>query len=229
MGPNLTFPNLKALWQLIFRSWPRIKKRLETGYYTTTTSVDSMQRASGMYTWPNISYTIQKLYLFMHDPVNNILNFLDKCFYTPCVFGPSHLIIFLIPTHNLFRCELRLSWFMVLQQQVTISHLSIKVEYHGEANFVVENSWLHNLLLELHIPTKHAMLVYCDNIYDIYLCCNLVHHQCTKHVELKTHIVREDVAFAKFMFFMSFPSSNNMLISLRRACHDTCLHDVETI
>jgi len=38
------------------------------------------------------------------------------------------------------------------------------------------------------------MLVYCDNVSAIYLSCNPVQHQRTKHIEMDIHFIREKVA-----------------------------------
>jgi len=59
---------------------------------------------------------------------------------------------------------------------------------------VSESCWLRNLLLELHFPLSQATLVYCDNVSAIYLSCNPVQHQRTKHIEMDIHFVREKVA-----------------------------------
>ena len=80
-----------------------------------------------------------------------------------------------------------------LKRQATISRSSAEAEYRGVANAVAETSWLRNLLLELHVPTRKATVVYCDNISDVYLSDNPVQHQRTKHVELDIHFVREKV------------------------------------
>ncbi|MCI29062.1 copia protein, partial [Trifolium medium] len=39
-----------------------------------------------------------------------------------------------------------------------------------------------------------ATLMYCDNVSAIYLFGNTVQHQCTKHIEMDIHFVREKVA-----------------------------------
>jgi hypothetical protein len=59
---------------------------------------------------------------------------------------------------------------------------------------MAEVCWLHQLLVERHSPLSRATLVYCDNISVVYLSTNLVQHQCTKHVEIDLHFVRERVA-----------------------------------
>jgi hypothetical protein len=62
------------------------------------------------------------------------------------------------------------------------------------ANDVAEASWMRQLLHELYNPLQRATLVYCDNISVVYLSTNPVQHQCTKHVEIDLHFVRERVA-----------------------------------
>jgi hypothetical protein len=58
---------------------------------------------------------------------------------------------------------------------------------------VAEVTWIRNLLLELQVPIVNASIVYCDNVYAIYLSWNPVQHQRTMHVEMDIHFVREKV------------------------------------
>lgn len=74
-----------------------------------------------------------------------------------------------------------------------MSHSSAEAEYRAVANTVAEASWLRNLLLELHVPLRHAIVVFCDNVFAVYLSDNPVQHQRTKHVEIDIHFVREKV------------------------------------
>nr|GEU71485.1 hypothetical protein [Tanacetum cinerariifolium] len=69
-----------------------------------------------------------------------------------------------------------------------------EAEYRGVANVVTETCWLRNLLRELHTPLSSATLVYCDSVNDVYLSCNPVQHQRTKHIEIDIHFVRDLVA-----------------------------------
>ncbi|GJU86197.1 ribonuclease H-like domain-containing protein [Tanacetum coccineum] len=85
-----------------------------------------------------------------------------------------------------------LSWSS--KHQPTLSHSSAEAEYHGVANAVAETCWLRNLLRELHTPLSSATLVYCDNVSAVYLSCNPVQHQRTKHIEIDIHFVRDLVA-----------------------------------
>ncbi|GJV61790.1 ribonuclease H-like domain-containing protein, partial [Tanacetum coccineum] len=82
-----------------------------------------------------------------------------------------------------------LSWSF--KRQLTLSRSSTEAEYRGVANAVAETCWLHNLLRELHTPLYSATLVYCDNVSAVYLSCNPVLHQPTKHNEIDIHFVRD--------------------------------------
>ena len=75
-----------------------------------------------------------------------------------------------------------------------VSLSSAEAEYHAVANAVAEVTWLHQLLLELHAPPLHALLVYCDNINTVYMSSNPVQHQRTKQIEIDIHFMRERVA-----------------------------------
>nr|GEW56079.1 ribonuclease H-like domain-containing protein [Tanacetum cinerariifolium] len=80
------------------------------------------------------------------------------------------------------------------RRHVTLSRSSAEAEYLGVANVVAETAWIQNLLLELHASLTTATLVYCDNISAVYLSTNPVQHQCTKHIEIDIHFVRDCVA-----------------------------------
>ncbi|GJR40177.1 ribonuclease H-like domain-containing protein [Tanacetum coccineum] len=80
------------------------------------------------------------------------------------------------------------------KRQLTLSRSSAEAEYCGVANVVAGTCWLRNLLRELHTPLSSAMLVYCDNVSAVYLSCNPVQHQRTKHIEIDIYFVRDLVA-----------------------------------
>ncbi|GJX30743.1 ribonuclease H-like domain-containing protein, partial [Tanacetum coccineum] len=69
-----------------------------------------------------------------------------------------------------------------------------KAEYRSVANAVAETAWVRNLLRELLVPLRTTTLVYCDNVSAVYLSCNPVQHQRTKHIEIDIHFVRDFVA-----------------------------------
>ncbi|GJT78941.1 integrase, catalytic region, zinc finger, CCHC-type containing protein [Tanacetum coccineum] len=111
------------------------------------------------FTRPNLSYAVQQLCLYMHDPrephlnvMKRVLRYLRGCPATRrstsgyCVFLGDNL----------------LTWSSKCQD--TLSRSSAEAEYQGVANVVAETSWIRNLLHELHTPLFTATLVYCDNV-----------------------------------------------------------------
>ncbi|GJT38396.1 ribonuclease H-like domain-containing protein [Tanacetum coccineum] len=163
----------------------------------------------------DISYAIQQLFLYMHDPREPHFSALKRilCYVRGTLdYG---LKLFLSSTTDLvtysdvdwagcpttqrstsgycvFLGNNLLSWSFKHQQMVSRS--SAEVEYRSVANAVAETCWLPNLLRELHTLLSSAMLVYCDNVSAVYLSCNPVQHQRTKHIEIDIHFVRYLVA-----------------------------------
>ncbi|GJS89675.1 ribonuclease H-like domain-containing protein [Tanacetum coccineum] len=81
--------------------------------------------------------------------------------------------------------------FWSSKRQSTLSRSSVETEYRGVANDVVETCWLRNLLRELHTLLPSATFVYFDNVSGVYLSFNPIQHQCTKHIEIGIHFVRD--------------------------------------
>ncbi|GJS29007.1 ribonuclease H-like domain-containing protein [Tanacetum coccineum] len=140
------------------------------------------------FTRPNISYAVQQLMGCSYFPpfTTNLVAYSDAD-WAGCPTtrrSTSGYCVFL--GNNL------LSW--PSKRQLTLSRSSAEAEYRGVANDVAETCWLRNLLCELHIPLSSATLVYCDNVSAVYLSCNPVQHQRTKHIEIDIHFVRDLVA-----------------------------------
>ncbi|GJS02720.1 ribonuclease H-like domain-containing protein [Tanacetum coccineum] len=167
------------------------------------------------FTRPDISYAVQQVCLYMHDPrephfsaLKRILRYIQGTLdYGLQLFSSSttDLVAYSdadwagCPTtrrstsgYCVFLGNNLLSWSS--KRQPTLSRSSAEAEYRGVANAVAETCWLRNLLRELHTPLSSATLVYCDNVSAVYLSCNLVQHQRTKHIEIDIHFVRDLVA-----------------------------------
>ncbi|GKB57808.1 ribonuclease H-like domain-containing protein [Tanacetum coccineum] len=167
------------------------------------------------FTRPDISYAVQQVCLYMHDPREPHFSALKRILRYIRGTTPYGLQLFSSITSSLvaysdadwagcpttrrstsgycvFLGNNLLSWS--LKRQVTLSRSSTEAEYRGVANTIAETCWLRNLLRELHTPLSTATLVYCDNVSAVYLSSNPVQHQRTKHIEIDIHFVRDLVA-----------------------------------
>ncbi|KAL9227804.1 hypothetical protein vseg_003454 [Gypsophila vaccaria] len=165
-------------------------------------------------TRPDITYAVQQVCLFMHDPREPQLQFLKRILrYIKGTIDYGLTITkslsSMLTAYNdadwagcsdsrhstsgycVFLGDNIVSWSS--KHQATVSPSSAEAEYRGVANAVAETSWLRNLLLELKVPISQTTLIYCDNISAGYLSGNPVQHQRTKHIELVIHFVREKV------------------------------------
>ncbi|GJT43316.1 ribonuclease H-like domain-containing protein [Tanacetum coccineum] len=167
------------------------------------------------FTRPDISYAVQQICLFMHDPrephmaaLKRVLRYVQGTldFGLQLYSSPSSSLVAYTdadwagcPTtrrstsgYCVFLGDNLLSWSA--KRQHTLSRSSAEAEYRGVANVVAETAWIRNLLRELHSPLHSATIVYCDNVSAIYLTTNPVQHQRTKHIEIDIHFVRDMVA-----------------------------------
>ena len=160
-------------------------------------------------------YVVQQVCLFLHDPRELHLAALKRIL--RYVRGMLHMGLLLQPSRSsdltvysdadwagcpdtrrstsgyaVFLGDNLVSWSSKWQN--TVSRSSAEAEYRAVANGVAEATWLRQLLQELHVPSRRASLVYCDNISAVYMSSNPVQHQHTKHIEIDLHIVRKRVA-----------------------------------
>ncbi|GJZ63603.1 ribonuclease H-like domain-containing protein [Tanacetum coccineum] len=164
------------------------------------------------FTRPDISYAVQQVCLFMHDPrephfsaLKRILRYVRGILtYGLQLYSSttSSLVAYSdadwtgFPTtrrstsgYCAFLGNNLLAWSS--KRQFTLFRSSAEAEYRGVANALAETCWLRNLLCELHIPLSTATIVYCDNVSAVYLSSNPVQHQRTKHIEIDIHYVRD--------------------------------------
>ncbi|GKE31540.1 ribonuclease H-like domain-containing protein [Tanacetum coccineum] len=167
------------------------------------------------FTRPNLSYAVQQVYLYMYDPRDPHFTALKRILRYVCGTLDYGLQLHVSSTTQLsaytdvdwagcpvtrrstsgycvFLGDNLLSWSA--KRQVTLSRSSAEAEYRGIANVVAETAWIRNFLCELHTPLFTATLVYCDNVSAVYMSANPVQHQCTKHIEIDIHFVRDFVA-----------------------------------
>ena len=65
-----------------------------------------------------------------------------------------------------------------------------EAEYIALTETVKESLWLEGIAKKLKIQNK-VITVHCDNQSAIDLSINFVHHERTKHIDIKLHFVRE--------------------------------------
>ncbi|GJV46283.1 ribonuclease H-like domain-containing protein [Tanacetum coccineum] len=144
---------------------------------------------------PDLSYAIQQLCLYMHDPREPHLNAMKRVLRYLRGTTDLGLQLFWSTTSQLiaysdadwagcpatrrstsgycvFLGDNLLTWSS--KRQDTLSRSSAEAEYRGVVNAVAEASWIRNLLRELHTPLFTATLVYCDNGSAVYMSANPV-------------------------------------------------------
>ncbi|GJT56475.1 ribonuclease H-like domain-containing protein [Tanacetum coccineum] len=157
------------------------------------------------FTRPDLSYAVQQICLYMHDPrephlaaLKRILRYVQGTLdlglhlyassttslvgYTDADWAGCPSTRRSTSGYCVFLGDNLLSWSA--KRQHTLSRSSAEAEYRGVANVVAETAWLRNLLRELHSPLSTATLVYCDNVSAVYMSANPVQHQRTKHIEI---------------------------------------------
>jgi hypothetical protein len=170
------------------------------------------------FTHPDISYTVQHVYLHMHDlrethmtTLKHVLRYLQGTLDFGLLLrrsSTSELVVYCdadwvgyLDTHrSTSRYAIFLSDDLIScssKRQNMVSHSSAEAEYRVVANGVVDTSWLRQLLMELHSRLTRSTLVYCDNVSIVYLASNPVQLQRTKHVRIDLHFVRDKVAIGE--------------------------------
>ncbi|GKD30616.1 ribonuclease H-like domain-containing protein [Tanacetum coccineum] len=137
------------------------------------------------FTRPDLSYVVQQICLYMHDPREPHLAALKRILRYVQGTLDLGLNLYASSTTSLvgyidadwagcpstrrstsgycvFLGDNLLSWSG--KRQHTLSRSSAEAEYRGVANVVAETAWLRNLLCELHSPLSTTTLVYCDNV-----------------------------------------------------------------
>ncbi|GJX11864.1 ribonuclease H-like domain-containing protein [Tanacetum coccineum] len=166
------------------------------------------------FTSPDLSYVVQLICLYMHDPrephlaaLKRILRYVQGTLdfglhlyassttslvgYTDVDWAGCPATRRFTSGYCIFVGDNLLYWSS--KRQHTLSRSSAEAEYRGVANVVVETAWIRNMLRELHSSISTATLIYCDNVSAIYMSVNPVQQQWTKHIEIDIHFVRDMV------------------------------------
>ncbi|KAI5327550.1 hypothetical protein L3X38_026946 [Prunus dulcis] len=61
------------------------------------------------------------------------------------------------------------------------------------AHATCEINWLRYLLQDFQVNIQEPVVLHCDNQAALHIAANPVFHECTKHIELDCHLVREKI------------------------------------
>ncbi len=80
------------------------------------------------------------------------------------------------------------------KRQATIALSTTEVEYMALTKVSQECIWIRSFLQELKLGTRDPIIIHEDNQSCIALAKNPMHHERTKHIDIKYHFIREKVA-----------------------------------
>ncbi|KAJ1695555.1 hypothetical protein LUZ63_012253 [Rhynchospora breviuscula] len=166
-------------------------------------------------TRPDLSFAVNKLSQFMHNPtinqwsaVKRVLRYLCGTVnfglqiynqsdhqlhaYTDSDWAGSHFDRRSTSGYSIFLGRNIISWSA--KKQATVSRSSTEAEYRGLAITCTELLWVQFLLQELKFKPNTPPVMWCDNVGATFLASNPMFHSRTKHVEIDFHFVREKVA-----------------------------------
>ncbi|GKE81245.1 ribonuclease H-like domain-containing protein, partial [Tanacetum coccineum] len=130
------------------------------------------------FTRPDISYAVQQVCLFMHDPREPHFSALKRILRYVRGTLTSGLQLYSSTTSSLVAYS-DADW------------AGCPTTRRSTSGYCVFLGSLLFLLRELHTPLSIATIVYCDNVSAVYLSSNPVQHQRTKHIEIDIHFVRD--------------------------------------
>jgi hypothetical protein len=88
------------------------------------------------------------------------------------------------------------------KKQHTVARSSTESEYRALGSAVCELLWLQYLLRDLHIQPSKSPVLFCDNHSAVHIAHNPVFHECTKHLEIDCHLVREKLLAGLFKLLL---------------------------
>jgi bifunctional DNase/RNase len=83
---------------------------------------------------------------------------------------------------------------MSKQETINISLSIVEVEYIVATSCCTQVLWMKQTLKDIQVENDETIPIYCDNTSAISISKNLVMHSRTKHIPIKYHFLREQVA-----------------------------------
>lgn len=98
-----------------------------------------------------------------------------------------------------------ISWKASLQHSVALS--TTEAEYMAAAEGIKEALWLKGLFAEFS-PNQKVIEVYCDSQSAIHLAKDQLHHERTKHIDIRYHFIR-DIILQGSVTMKKIPTTDN--------------------
>jgi hypothetical protein len=167
-------------------------------------------------TRPDIAAAVSKVSKFMANPsqshwvaVKHILRYLNGTSHYGLVFSGANSAVKLVgysdadwggdldtrrsTTGYVFQLGGgSISW--ASRQQPTVALSTVEAEYMALSDATKEAVWLRALLLELGYGQDSATIIHEDNQGCLSLAKNPVHHNRTKHIDIRYHFIRSHIA-----------------------------------
>ena len=74
-----------------------------------------------------------------------------------------------------------------------VARSSAEAEFRALAHGICETIQIRRILEELQVENKAPLKVFCDNQAALCIAQNPIHHDCTKHVEIDRHFIKEKI------------------------------------
>jgi len=74
-----------------------------------------------------------------------------------------------------------------------VSRSSTELEFRAMVNVTCELVWIKDLLTEVGFPPQYPMRLYCYNQAVINRAENPLFHECTKHIDVDCHLIRQKI------------------------------------
>ncbi|XP_056688715.1 uncharacterized mitochondrial protein AtMg00810-like [Spinacia oleracea] len=165
-------------------------------------------------TRPNISFTVQLLSQFMHQPTSvhmqvakRLLRYIAGTFNQGILLASTSTSTLTAYCDNDWvRCPISrrstsgyciflgkspVSW--KAKKQSVVARSSAEAEYRAMALTSCEVTWLTHLLKDLGLTTLPPAVLKCDNQAALAIAANPVLHERTKHLEVDCHFIRDKV------------------------------------
>lgn len=104
------------------------------------------------------------------------------------------------------------------KKQTVVSCSSAEAEYRALAQGACEAQWLLYLLQGFHVAHPNPVSIYCDSQSALHIVANPMFHECTKHIEMDCHLVRDKVT-AGILHLLPVSSQEQLADILTKPMH----------